>query len=54
MPTKENVYKEHPVLSIETDYGEFWIGWTKAKAILDNIDDIKAFVTKHENYKPPV
>ncbi len=40
-------YKGHPIISIPTDKGKpFTFGVTKAKAVLDHIDQIREFVSQ--------
>jgi hypothetical protein len=46
----ESTYKGNPVISLnpESKY-PFSFGLTKARLILDNLDDIKAFTTRHSH-----
>ena len=51
MIVTEDTYKEKPILVLKRSEDEkypFSFGIAKAKSILEAIDDIKAFVEKHD------
>lgn len=51
MIVKEDVYKEKPILVLKRTKDEkfpFSFGVSKAKSILEAIEEIKAFVAKHD------
>ncbi len=52
MVTKIGEYKGHQIISLmkdENDAHPFTFGLTKAKLILENLDEIKSFVKANDN-----
>jgi hypothetical protein len=51
MGAKRSIYKDNPVIILYTKEDEkypFSFGLTKAKLILDNLEEIKKFVSENE------